>query len=171
MFIRSALGVRKGLSVAIGCGLLLIAAVSLAYQFWPQRKPNISMTYYSDDDGQSWFQDSSFKVAPFDHNGKTAVIAEVYTYDNGDKSFCAYLAKYTPAAKKRLETAFADVQSKGQLPNTVGLLHDRSFIQSGMVVKRPGRNNDWLPYSDPRANDLFSIRSPDGSAVDQLFVY
>lgn len=150
MFIRSALGVRKGLSVAIGCGLILVAAVSLAFQFWPQKKPNIAMTYYSDDDGQTWFEDSTYKVAPFDHNGKTAVIAEVYTYDNGDKSFCAYLAKYNPDAKKRLEAAFADAQSKGQPPNTVGLLHERWFIESGMMVKRPRPNNDWLPYADPR---------------------
>ena len=40
-----------------------------------------------------------------------------------------------------------------------------------LQVKLPGDNNPWIPYLDPRANQVFSIHSPDGSVVDEVFVY
>jgi len=171
MDVRTTLNEKRQLSTVAAFGFVLLAAIVLAYQFWPQKKANLSQTYFTEDDGKTWFADSSYHVAPFDHNGKTAVIAEIYNYDNGSKTFCAYLAKYTPEAKKRLEAALADAQAKGQAPSSVTLYHDHGFIQAGMMVKLPGSNSSWLPYSDPRANDVFSIHSPDGSVVDQVFVY
>jgi hypothetical protein len=171
MDVRTTLNEKKQLSTVAAVGFVLLGAIVLAYQFWPQKKANLGQTYFTDDDGKTWFADSSYRVAPFDHNGKTAVIAEIYNYDSGSKTFCAYLAKYTPEAKKRLEAALADAQAKGQPPSSVTLYHDHGFIQSGMMVKLPGSNNSWLPYSDPGANDVFSIHSPDGSVVDQVFVY
>lgn len=129
------------------------------------------MTYFSDDDGKTWFKDSSYNIAPFDHNGKTAVIAKIFNYDDGSKEFCAYLTEYTPSAKKRLEAALADAQSKGLPPNSVGLFHDHDFLVKAMQVKLPGANNPWLSYSDPRANQVFSIHSSDGSVVNEVFVY
>jgi hypothetical protein len=171
MYIRSALNEKKYLSTAAASGLLLVAAVCLAYQFWPQKKANLALTYFSDDDGKTWFRESSYHVAPFDHDGNKAVIAKIYTYDNGSKEFCAYLAQYTPEAKKKLEAALADAQAKGLPPSSVELFHDHDFIVSAMQVKLPGANNSWLAYSDPRTNQVFSIHSPDGSAVDEVFVY
>jgi hypothetical protein len=171
MFIRKKLADDKKMGVAVAIALLAIAALALAFQFWPQRKPNLAMAYYSDDDGQSWFKDSAFRVAPFDHDGKTAVMAEVYTYDNGGKQFCAYLAKYTDDFKKRLENAIADAQAKGQPPGSVSLYNQRDFLNSGTMVKLPGSKNSWVPFNDPRAAPIFSIHSPDGSVVDEAFVY
>ncbi len=53
----------------------------------PRRKPKYSVqgVLYSDDDGKTWFADSVYRVAPFDHNGKTAVAAQIYTYEDGRK--------------------------------------------------------------------------------------
>jgi hypothetical protein len=170
-YLRKGLADNKRVGVAVGIALILIAGVSLAIQFWPQRRPNLAMAYFTDDDGQTWFRDSLANVAPFDHNGKTAVIAEVYTYDNGNKEFCAYLAKFTPEAQKKLSAAIADAKAKGLPPNSVSLFHEPFFIRTGMMVKLPGRSNPWMSYSDPRASQVFSIRSPDGSAVDEVFVY
>jgi hypothetical protein len=171
MYIRSALNEKKQLSVAAASVLLLVAAGCLAYQFWPQKKANLAATYFTDDDGNTWFKESSYHIAPFDHDGKTAVIAKIYNYDNGSKEFCAYLAEYTPEGKKRLEAALADAQAKGLPPNSVDLFHDHDFIVSAMRVKLPGASNHWIAYSDPRANQVFSIHSPDGSVVDEVFVY
>jgi hypothetical protein len=170
MFIRKKLADDKKMGIAIAIVLLAIAAFALAVQFWPQRKANLAMAYYSDDDGKTWFKDSAFRVAPFDHNGKTAVMAEIYNYDNGSKEFCAYLAKYTDETKRRLETAIADAQAKGEPPGSVGLYNDRPFLNSGTMVKAPG-NSPWVPFNDPRAAPVFSIHSPDGSVVDEVFVY
>jgi hypothetical protein len=171
MFVRSAISEKKTLSLIGAICLLVVAGVCLAYQFWPQRKVNHDIMFFSDDDGQTWFKDSFYQVPPFDHNGKTAVIAEVYSYDNGSKEFCAYLAKYTPEAKKKLEAALADATANNQPVGNVSLYHDHGFIDSGMLVKLPGPNQPWILFSDPRASTVFSIHSPDGSAVDQVLVY
>jgi hypothetical protein len=170
MFIRSKLADDKVVGAAVGVGLILLAAVAIAYQFWPQKKPNLAQAYYTDDDGATWFADSAYKVAPFDHDGKTAVIAEVYSYDGGSKKFCAYVAKYTPDAKKKLEGAIADAMAKGQSPGSIALFNDRAFLNGGMMVKHAGKGN-WIPYNDPSATDVFSIHAPDGTAVDEVFVY
>jgi len=92
--IREGLNKKKGLSVGLATAFVLIAVLALVQQFRPVKRANLAQAYYTDDDGKTWFADSAFLIAPFDHNGKTAVIAEVYTYDNGSKQFCAYVAKY-----------------------------------------------------------------------------
>ncbi len=171
MSVRERLSNDKKMGVAIGIALILVAALALAIQFWPKRKANLEMAYFTDDDGKTWFEDSTYQVAPFMHDGKTAVIAEIYSYDNGSKRFCAYLAKYTPDAQKRLEAALADARSKGQPPDSIELYHDPGFIRTGMLAKLPGDNNSWIPYTDSRVGQIFSIHSPDGSQVDEVFVY
>jgi hypothetical protein len=171
MPIRERMQANKLLGYAIAGGLILIAALAFAIQFWPQRKPNLAKQFYTDDDGQTWFEDRVSNVAPFDHNGKTAVIAEMYTYDNGSKMYCAYLAKYTDDGKKKIEAQIADAQSKGQPVDDVPLLHDPQFMRWNMLVKSPGPNNPWLAYSDPKAASVFAIHTPDGSPADEAFVY
>jgi hypothetical protein len=171
MFIRQKLSNDKAMGIAIGLGLIAFAAIALAIQFWPQKKANLSLAFYTDNDGGTWFKASAFQIAPFDHDGKVAVMAQIYSYDNGSKKFCAYMVKYTPEAKKQLETAIADAQARGQPPSSVALFNDRGFLNSGMMVKSPGGGNPWIPFTDPRANQIMTINSPDGTAVDTVFVY
>jgi len=40
-----------------------------------------------------------------------------------------------------------------------------------MLVKLPGPGNSWIPINDPESVQVCSVHSPDGSAIDQLFVY
>jgi hypothetical protein len=171
MSIRERLQGNKITGVVIGASLLFVAAIAIAIQFWPQKKPDLARQYYSVDDGQTWFSDEVSHVAPFDHDGKTAVIAEIYTYDNGNKMFCPYLAKYTDDAKKRLEAEIADAKAKGEPVDAVPLLHDSLFMRANTMVKLAGPNNSWIAYTDPRAAEVFSIHTPDGSAPDEAFVY
>jgi hypothetical protein len=145
--------------------------VIMARQFWPQKKADLSQSYFTDDDGASWYVDSEYLVPPVDHNGKTAVFAQVYSYAKGDKQFCAYMTRYSDSAKKKLEAAIADAKSRGQSPNSVSLFQDRGFMQSAIEVKKPGAGNQWINQSDPRAIDVISVHAPDGSAVDQVYVY
>lgn len=154
--------------IAGGAALIAIAVAVLLYTNWPQHKANLNRAFYSDDDGKTWFADSAFKVPPFDHDGKTAVSAEVFSYDGGSKEFCAYLSRYTTQAKTALDSAIADAQRQGKSLDTVELFHDRGFIQRGMQAKRPG-DSTWTPYTDPHIADVFSVRAPDGSTVDQVF--
>jgi hypothetical protein len=171
MGIREQISAQKIVPAAIAVVLMAVAVFILLQQFRQPAKANLSQSFYSDDDGQTWFADSAFQVPPFGHNGKTAVSALIYTYDNGSKKFCAYLAKYNDSTKQRLEAAYADAKAQGQPLGSVSLLHDRNFINGGLMVKLPGANNPWIPMDDPHSIDVCMVHSPDGSAIDQLFVY
>jgi hypothetical protein len=171
MEIRRAIQGKPVVGAGIGVFCILLAGLIIAKQFWPEKKANLSQVFYSDDDGRTWFRDSVYLAPPFDHNGKEAVIAEIYSYDDGSKEFCGYLAKYTPAAKARLEHALADAQKAGQPLGSVALYRDPSFVGSGTLVKKPGSGNSWVTFSDPRSIDVRTVRAPDGTVVDQVFVY
>ncbi len=155
MPIRERMQSNTKVRLGAGVGLLLVAAMALAIQYWPQKKPNLELQYFTDDDGQTWFSDDISHVAPFDHNGRTAVIAEIFSYDKGSKKFCAYIEKYAPQAKEKLDQAIADARTNGQSWNEVPLLHDPFFRRANLLVKLPGTNNPWLAYSDPRRSSVF----------------
>jgi hypothetical protein len=171
MFIRKAIKDNRKLGGALASVLITLAFAAVTYQFWPQRKPELAMAFFTDDDGKSWFADSLDHVAPFDHDGKEAVLAEVYTFDDGSKKFCAFLEKYTPDAKRQLEAAMADAKAQGLGPDTVKLQRDPTFVQSGLMVKSPGSQSQWVHWNDPNATKVLAIQSPDGSTIDACFVY
>jgi hypothetical protein len=171
MSIREKLRNSPGFAAWTAGVFVLVAIGVLTYSYWPEKKANPLQGLYSDDDGQTWFADNIFKVAPFDHNGKTAVVAQVYSYDDGKKKFCLYVSRFTPEAKKQLETAIAEAQKNGQSPGSIGLYKDRGFMTRSMEVKLAGPNHPWIRYDDPKAQDVFAIHSPDGSDVDQVFAY
>jgi hypothetical protein len=151
--------------------LVLVAAYFLFSQVRPPKQANLNLAYYSDDDGQSWFSDSNLLIPPFDHNGKQAVSAQVYTYAGGSKKFCAYLLKYTPSAKVRLDEQVAESRQKNDSGASLTLFLDNAFLQSGTQVKLPGPNNPWVTLSDPKSNAIVTVKSPDGTPTDQAFVY
>src|SRR5689334_21127700 len=59
--------------------------------------------WFSSDDGKTWFKDDQYKVPPFDHQGRPACRAYVFTCDNGKTAFVAYLERFTPEAQRRLQ--------------------------------------------------------------------
>jgi hypothetical protein len=170
MGIRNALQAKPVAGIAVAVCLVLVSGLILAKQYWPQKKANLAQTYYTDDDGATWFADSAYLVPPFDHNGKMAVLAAVFSYDNGSKKFCAYEQEFTSKAKEQLQTALAEAEKNGQPPASVGLYHDRTFMQKGIQVKAPG-SSKWVSMANPDANSVCAVHSPDGTAVDECFIY
>jgi hypothetical protein len=171
MGIREKLRDKPALATAIAAGFVLLAIVITVKVLWPEKKAQLEQAFYTDDDGATWFSDSIYRATPFDHNGKSAVVAQIYTYDDGKKQFCAYLSRFTPDAKAQLQAALDAAQRRGQRPGSVGLYQDRDFMSRSVEVKKPGANEAWVPFNDPRAKGIFAVHSPDGSAVDQAYVY
>jgi hypothetical protein len=172
MEIRKALQGKPWAGIGAAVFMVLVAGAILVHQYWPQKTANLAQAYLTDDDGKTWYVDSAYSVPPIDHNGKTAIFAEVYTYDGGSKRFCAYVEKYTPEAKKRLEASIAEAVKSGLPPGSAKLFQDHWFMQSAVLVKPPGADDSkWIFQNDPAASDVMAIHSPDGSAVDQAFVY
>jgi hypothetical protein len=172
MEIRKVLHGKPVAGIGAALFMIVVAGLILLRQYWPEKKANLTQAYLTDDDGKTWYTDSAYSVPPTDHNGKTAVFAEVYTYDGGSKQFCGYVEKYTPEAKKRLEASIAEAVKSGLAPGAAKLFQDHWFMQSAVLVKPPGApDSKWISQNDPTASDVMAIHSPDGSAVDQAFVY
>jgi hypothetical protein len=171
MGLRQSIQESQKTTTVVAVALIAAALIAIAYRNWPQRKPDLSQALYSDDDGQTWFADSALRVPPFDHGTKPAVGAQVYSYDDGSKQFCAYLFKYRAEAQKQLQDAITSAQQQGKSPDEIELLHDPGFINKGMMVKLPGPGHPWLAWTAPESAAVFAIHSPDGTAVDQCFAY
>ena len=169
MGLREKLSEKPSVAAVASGRFVLLASIIIARTYWPEKRADLSKALYSDDDGQSWFVDTAYLVPPFEHNGKTAVVAQVYTYNDGRKKFCAYLARFTPQAKHQLEAALAQAKKNNLPPASVSLYGDSGFLKQGQEVKLPGSGNPWIAYSDPKAQPIFTIHSPDGSEVDQYF--
>jgi|ERR1700722_11308452 len=159
MSIREAINGKPLVGAGLA-GLLLIIAVGIGYQYTrgPSILSRIGTTYYSDDDGQSYYRDSLYKFAPYEHGGKTAVMAMVFS--NGEQTFVGLLQRFTPAAKSRLEDEYAKVRDGGEpLGAFNAVMASPSIRNDGTEVKLPGPGNDWVLRS---ANPKLKLNSPGG---------
>ncbi len=144
MSVREALNApKKSIGIGIGIAFLALAVAILVYTQLPQHKIKGDKTFFTTDDGKTWFMDSVYSTPPFDENGATAVRAIIYSYDQGNQTYCAYLMRYTDSAKKRLDDAIADAGRQGKSPGTVALFSDRDLNSNGVEVKLPGPGNKW----------------------------
>jgi hypothetical protein len=135
--------------IAIPIAVLVIVAIAWQASRSMQRHPLpdvVSHAYYSDDDGQTWFVDTDNNVPPFDHNGKTAVMAFVYQTADG-KQFVQHLEKYPDSVTARVVAAF----SSGSTEEARALL-----AGSTPLVKKPG-DKTWVSQTDPQAMPIMSI--------------
>src|SRR5882724_11387984 len=155
MGVREKLSKNSALTTGAAVVLVVVATAIVVRSYWPEKKADLTQAFYSDDDGITWFTDSLFRVPPFDHNGKTSLAAQIYSYDDGSKQFCGYLTRFTPEAKKRLDEALANAQKRGQPPSSVSLYQDHNFMQRGMEYKMPGPNQPWITSDDPRVQKIF----------------
>ena len=115
--------------------------------------PRIDKAWYSTDDGKTWFADDKRKLPPFDHDGKLAVRCWVYSCDGGKGApFAAYLERFEPSAKQRLETLHA---SKDSAPaGAAGEIEQ--LLSNGLEVKKPGAGT-WVPAASSAG---LTIRQP-----------
>jgi len=156
MSVREAINSKKSVGIGISILFLIVAVIILAYSMLPAHRIKGDKTFFTDDDGQTWFLDSVYLTPPFDHNGKTAVRAMIYSYDHGNKTFCAYLTRYTADAKKRLDDAIAKAASAGKPPSSVGLFSDRELNSTGVEVKTPGPGHSWAVKDTPAGTDAMN---------------
>lgn len=162
------MGLRKTLNrnstvVTIATIVVIAAMVGLiVWQTWPSGPPRMSgEVFYSVDDGKSWFADSRDRVPPFDHEGKPAVLAHVFTCNDGKDRFVGYLERYTAETQKLIADAKAKAQggAAGQALDP-DVLND--MMQRGTEVKKA---NDpkaaWVRQSDPNYMKVISVQCPD----------
>src|SRR3954447_9005718 len=94
--------VREKPALSGGIALLLVAG-AVAYAVRAVMPSTAYMqAYFTTDDGQSLFAASMDLQAPFDHHGKPAVRAWVFSCDGGNTRFIAYLERCTAAGMQRM---------------------------------------------------------------------
>jgi hypothetical protein len=116
----------------------------------------VGLSFYTIDDGATWFADRTELIPPFKKDGKDAVRAYVYRGPDGHE-FVSHLERYTAEAKHALATL-------DKLTPEERAMEDPSSLAGGMdglEVKRP-TDKTWFRASDPRGQQIMKPRSPDG---------
>ncbi len=166
MGIRETINKKRGWSIAAAAAILAIAGVILARTFWPEPKPQLDRAYYTDDDGQSYFEDSMYLVPPFDHGGKTAVRAMVYR--RGYSGYVAYEQRFKADIKKKLDDAVAEAAKQGKPPSSVALFNSAEVGLYGTEVKQANSSSPWVTRLSDAGNKVMDVRNSDGSLVEML---
>lgn len=146
---------NKNKTIAYALAVLMVVGGGLV--FW-RTKPTVGerldKSFYSDDDGKTYFVDSIDTLCPFDHDGKKAVRAFVFSCPDGMK-FVGYLERVN-------DRTLAQLTAKAGQPDPDGTL--QSLTNTGREVKRPG-DPRWVPADSVAAQAIMTgARCPDGTS-------
>jgi hypothetical protein len=161
--IRETLNKNPGLTTGVTAGIILLALVFIIWQAGGGGGVGgggMAKAFFSNDDGASFFEADATLVPPFQHDGKTAVRAHVYTCDDGATKKVAYLEKFTDKAKEMME------KMRG------GDVSDQQFMameeiqMTGILVKAPGTGDKgWVPQIHQSAGQIVTPKCPEGSQI------
>jgi hypothetical protein len=156
--IRETLNKNQTLTTGATIGIIVVAIGIIVWQMMPERAPKIVVkAYFSTDDGRTWFEDTSDKVAPFDKDGKEAVRAHLFKCAQGGEPFVGYLEKLDPEIKRRLDEFYSNPSNKGRI-----MPGQADQEEGGRLVKRPG-DKGWMRDTSPMAARITTIKCKDGS--------
>jgi hypothetical protein len=127
--------------VVIAIGYVVVQVMASRRKF-PERSPD---SFFTVDDGKTFFAASSDNIPPFDYKGRQAVHA--YVFECNGKRFVGYLERYTPEAHNAILAGKRTPQIE----------------RFGRELKRPG-DAKWVKSGDinVEARITQNIRPPDG---------
>ena len=158
MGIRETLNKNQTLTTGATIGIIVIAIIIIVWQMMPERAPHLlTKSYYTDDDGKTWFEDSADKLVPFDHGGKEAVRAVLFKCGENGEKFVGYLEKLDPRAKGRLDQFNSNPANKGRV------MPGQAEMEEGARLVKPPGGKIWLPDTNPNAARITTIKCKDGS--------
>jgi hypothetical protein len=136
-------------TLVVSC-LIVVVGVVIALELKGVSGLPPKQSFYTTDDGQTWFVDSSSKLPPFDHDGAQAVRCYVFKGPNG--KFAGLLEKYSDDTREQL------TRLAGKSPPS----------DISVLVKKPGEK-DWTKTGvDQQAMTLMHITGPDGSGIERV---
>jgi hypothetical protein len=157
MGVRESLAKHQRLSLVVSLVFALGAGAYVMRSLFAAAPVVEPTAFYATDDGTEPFLDAPGKLPPFDHAGKPAYMAVVYSCDGGKTRFIGYLQRYTTQAKARIDARLKDPK--------IGPAHAKMGIsENDIEVKKPGSANPWVNTSDAvAAARVTSVKCPDGS--------
>jgi hypothetical protein len=163
--IRQTLNENPGITTGLTAGIIVIALGIIIWQTVATNSvpTSVVQAFYSDDDGATFFVDSNSHIAPFDHHGKQAVRAMVFTCDGNKTKFVGYLQRYSPEYKAKLEAMRKSKDKNLELM--------QQAAESGIEVAAP-HSSKWMNRNSPEARKMIdSVRCPNGSRNDLSFAW
>lgn len=162
MGIRETLNKNPGITTGVTAAIILIALVFIIWQAGGGGGVGAAQakSFYSVDDGKTFFVDDAEKIPPFEHEGKTAVRAHVYTCDDGKTKQVAYLERYTDQAKKVMEKMRSGEVTDQQI------MAMEEIQMTGILVKAPGTGDKgWVRQIDQAASAIVTPKCPEGAQI------
>ena len=156
MGLREALNRQKGITTAVAALITVGAVIAVVKESGGEHIGKLSKSFYSDDDGKTYFVDAADRLVPFDHNGTQAFGAYVYKCSDGSRHV-GYLFRYTDNALAKLQSLMP--QNGGDVAQQMA-----DVRAAGTQVKRPGDPN-WVSTNSKEATALMEIHCPDGGPV------
>lgn len=165
MGLRETLNKNPAITTGATAAIIIIALIVIIWQLkGDSYSVGENLSWYTIDDGKTWFADDANKVPPFDKDGKKAYRVYVYKCADGTK-FVSHLERYTPEAKKIVEEA-----------NKKGAAADPSILETvtmnGLEVKNPGNGDDakfWVKQAQYQAYSVITApKCPNGGGTDGL---
>ena len=158
MGIRDYLNRNPRLTASIFGTLTVLAVAFAAYQVLAGNGPSGGaasglQSFYSTDDGKTYFTDDSRKLPPFKVDAGEAVKAYVYSCDGGKTTFVGYLERYSPKALAAMEAAKAKATDPTEV-NVTGIL------ESAVEYKAVG-GTEWVTRSaTAKIARIFDVKCP-----------
>ena len=150
--VREWMNQHRGVTAGIVAGIVLVAVGLIVAQVLANRKtyPSASPdSFFTTDDGKTFFVASSDNIPPFDYKGQQAVHA--YVFQCGGKKFVGYMERYLPDARQSILNGKRNPQIE----------------RFGRELKKPGAG-EWVKSGELVVEAKVSdVRCPDGHGVPE----
>ncbi len=172
MGIRETLNQKPGITTGATAAIIFVALGIIVWQLLAGGSSGSgggigsNKYFFSDDDGKTWFADDTTKLPPFDHNGKPAYQAFVWTCDGGKTLFCSHLLRFTEEAKKKR------MEARQKTPAGAGDPTLAMADVQGREVKLAGNGDDpknWVKQTDPAAGKIVEPHCKSGTELEPVF--
>lgn len=138
---------------------VILTAVTAAALLWSVGngglravKPSNAKSWYTSDNGSTWFADDLSKLPPFEKDGKTVSRVYLYSCPGETKPFVGYLERFTPAGKAKLQKI---LERKGApVPGSI-----EEIMTNEVEVAKPGTNT-WVRPTDPEGIAICKPKCP-----------
>ena len=148
MGVRETINRNSKLTAGVVATVALLATAFVVMQVFAGRRTipsRLPASFFSDDDGKTFFVGATESTPPFDHQGKTAV--QAYVFECCGKRFVGYLGRYAADAQK------LKLAGKGT----------RETEMYGRELKKPG-GSTWVKAHDLAASSkIVDVQCPHGA--------
>src|SRR3954470_798778 len=99
-----------GKRLIVAAAVILVVVILFALVWWGgaaglgSGKTRGAQSWFTADDGKTWFADDLNKLPPFEKNGRTVSRVYLFSCDGGKTVFVGYLERFTPEGKRALQT-------------------------------------------------------------------